>query len=112
MAGETVVELRDADFASAVRQGVTLVDFWAPWCGPCHMQSPIVEDVAREMAGRATVAKVNVDENYQTAARFGIRGIPTLVVLRDGKEVERFVGVQPKETLLAALERYLASEGP
>jgi len=107
-----IVELTDSDFPAAARKGVVLIDFWAPWCGPCRMQTPIVEEVARELAGRATVAKINIDENIQTAARFGIRSIPTLVVLRDGTEVERFVGVQPRETLLAALERHLPGEEP
>jgi len=106
-----VVELTDRDFPAVARKGVVLIDFWAPWCGPCHMQTPIVKELARELAGRATVAKINVDENTQTAARFGIRSIPTLVILRDGTEVERFVGVQPKEALLVALERHLPDEG-
>jgi len=102
----TIRELSDAEFQAAVAQGVTLVDFWAPWCGPCRMQAPILHQVADALGERAQVAKVNVDENMRAAVQFGVSSIPTLVVLKDGKEVERFIGVQPKQTLLAALERH------
>jgi len=99
-----IVELDDASFANQVQQGVTLVDFWAPWCGPCMMQGPILEKVAASTQGKATVAKVNVDTALGVAAAHGIRSIPTLMVFRDGEVVREFVGVQSEADLVAAVE--------
>ena len=76
---------------------------WAPWCGPCRLVGPIVDELARELAGRVRVGKLNVDENPQTAARFGARSIPTLLVLRGGREVDRIVGAVPKQEILRHL---------
>lgn len=98
------VELDDANFTDQVQQGVTLVDFWAPWCGPCMMQGPILEKVAAKAQGKATVAKVNVDTARNVAATHGILSIPTLMVFRDGEVVREFVGVQTEADLLAAVE--------
>jgi len=86
--------------------GVTLIDFWAPWCGPCQTQGKILEQVEPKIAGLAAFQKVNVDEDRALAQQYGIRGIPTLVILKHGKEVERFVGVRDAETLIAAVKKH------
>ena len=99
-----LVDLSDATFDAQTAQGVVLVDFWAPWCGPCKMQTPILEKLAPTVAGKAVIAKVNVDENPSIAARFGIRSIPTLILLQNGAVKQQFVGVQPAPKLQAAIE--------
>jgi thioredoxin 2 len=108
--GNTPVEVSDATFATEVDRSPlpVVVDMWAPWCGPCRMIAPVVEELASEMAGRVRFAKLNVDENPATAARFGVRSIPTLVVLRGGQEVDRIVGVQPKGEIARRLEALAA----
>lgn len=85
-----------------------LLDLWADWCGPCHLLAPTIDQLSSELAGRVKVAKLNIDENRQTAARFGVRSIPTLLVLQGGKEVDRLVGVQPKQEILRRLENIIA----
>ncbi len=100
-------EKKKADFDDAIREGVALVDFWAPWCGPCRIQGPIVEKLSDKYEGKALVAKINVDENRDIAERFGIQSIPTLILFKDGKEARRFVGVQSEETLSKAIDREL-----
>jgi thioredoxin 2 len=97
------VELTDANFAqvTAATELPVVVDFWAPWCGPCRMMAPQFEQAARELKGRALFVKVNSDDNPQTASRFGIRSIPTLVRLSSGREVERTSGALPKGRIVA-----------
>ena len=102
------VEITDANFADTVQSGVTLVDFWAPWCGPCLMQGPIVGKIAEAYEGKATVGKLNVDDNIETARTFGVMSIPTVIVFKDGEKVEQFIGVQREEKLRAALDKHLA----
>ena len=91
-------------FDSTTAEGVCLVDFNAPWCGPCKAQAPILEELADAFADRAAVAEVDVSENREIAQRFGIQSIPTLVVFRYGREQARFVGLQPREVLAGAIE--------
>ena len=98
-----ILELNDSNFAAETKTGVVLVDFWAPWCGPCRMQGPILEQIVGKVAG-AKIAKLNVDDAGATAAQFGVQSIPTLLVLKDGKTVKQFVGVQQASVLVAALE--------
>jgi len=85
-----------------------LVDMWAPWCGPCRQVAPVVEQLAAELAGRMRVAKLNVDENPVTSARFQIQSIPALLVFKGGREVDRIVGAQPKSEILRRVERMIA----
>ena len=97
----------DSTFAEQVERSPipVLLDMWAEWCGPCHMLAPTIDQLASELSGRVKVAKLNIDENPQTASRFGVRSIPTLLVLRNGREIDRLVGVQPKEAILGRLSR-------
>ena len=100
---DKVKEITDIDFDATIKQGLVLVDFWAPWCGPCRMQGPILEKVAGEVNGKAVIAKVNVDDNTASAAKFDVRSIPTLVLFKDGKPVKQFVGVQRLDVLVDAI---------
>lgn len=104
------VTVTDATFAAEVEQSPlpVVLDLWAAWCGPCRTLAPIIEELASEMAGRLRFAKLNVDENPTTASRFNVRSIPTLLVLRGGREVDRIVGVHPKATLARRLEQLTA----
>ena len=101
----TALKLTQDNFEQEVLKAdkPVLVDFWAPWCGPCGMGSPIVEEIAGEVAGRAKVGKVNVDEEPELAARYGVMSIPTLIVVKDGKVVSSTVGAQPKQAILGML---------
>jgi thioredoxin 2 len=101
------ITVTDATFSVDVERSPlpVLLDMWAPWCGPCRMIAPMVEELAGEMSGRVRVAKLNVDENPATATRFGIQSIPTLLVLQQGREIDRIVGVQPKSEIARRLER-------
>jgi thioredoxin 1 len=99
-----VINLTDSDFEASIAKGVVLVDFWATWCGPCQYQGPIVEAVAQQVQGKATVAKLDVDIASVTAGKYQTTSIPTLIVFKDGSPVKRFVGVTQADKLLAAIE--------
>ena len=98
-----ILELNESNFAAETQSGAVLVDFWAPWCGPCRMQGPILEQIVGKVPG-AKIAKLNVDDAPAIAAKYGVQSIPTLLVLKDGRIVQQFVGVQQAPTLIAALE--------
>ena len=101
-----VLHLTTGAFPKATSQPApVLIDFWAPWCGPCRMQGPILEEVARAIGAKAVVAKVNVDEEPLLANQFGVQSIPTLVILKDGRIHQRMVGVQPAHVLTGALQQ-------
>lgn len=95
------IEVNDNNFKTEVLDaaGKVLVDFWAPWCGPCRMQTPILERISKSGSAKAKIVKMNTDESPQTAQKFGISSIPTLIIFKDGKEIERMVGVQPESVL-------------
>lgn len=105
-----VKELTDQKFETATANGVTLTDFWAAWCGPCRMQSPVVEELDQELNGQVAISKVDVDQNAATAAAFGIMSIPTLVIKKDGAVVEKLVGLRTKQQLKATLAKYTPLE--
>ena len=102
----TLLELTDNNFDSEVKKATTpmLVDFWAPWCGPCRAVAPLLEELAAEYKGRVVVAKINVDENQSIPAKFGVRSIPSILVLKDGEEINRIVGARPKNDFKAILD--------
>ncbi len=102
---EKLLILNEENFESTVKEGITLVDFWAPWCGPCMNQLPILEVVADRVSGEEKVAKCNIDENAQLAAKYGIQSIPALLVFKNGEVTEQFVGVQQADTLVDAMAK-------
>ena len=106
-----VIEVNDSNFSAEVleEREPVLVDFWAEWCAPCRMMTPVIDSVAEQYFGRARVVKLNVDDNPNTAQRFGIKGIPTFIVFKDGKEVERLVGATTQEAIARMIEKHIAA---
>jgi thioredoxin 1 len=104
---EHLVQVTDSDFEQQILQSdkPVLVDFWAAWCGPCRTVGPVVEELAGEYAGKIKVAKLNVDENKETPTKYGIRGIPTLILFKDGQVVDQIVGAVPKSRIKELLDR-------
>lgn len=105
----SATQVTDSTFKQEVLESQipVLVDFWAPWCGPCKMVAPIVEEVAQQYSDQVKVVKVNTDENPSVASEYGIRSIPTLMIFKDGQRVDMVVGAVPKTTLANTLEKYL-----
>ncbi len=95
------------DYETVIKKGLTLVDFNAPWCAPCRTQEPILEQLSTQYEGKAIIAAMNVDENQDIAATLGIQSIPTMIIFKNNKEIQRFVGVQSERTLSDAMERLL-----
>ena len=93
------IELKEENFESVVNEGVSLVDFWAPWCGPCRMIAPIIDELAADFDGKAKICKVNSDEETNLALNFGIRSIPTILFMKDGKVVDTIIGATSKQSL-------------
>jgi thioredoxin 1 len=111
MASEKVKTFTDNNFDDETSKGVVLVDFWAEWCGPCRRLAPTVDALASEFDGRATVAKLNVDENPNVPGRFAVRGIPTLLLFKEGQLAETIVGLRAKEDIAQMIERHLPADG-
>ena len=97
-------ELNANNFDTEIKQGITLVDFWAPWCGPCRMQGPILEGVDEKVGNKAKICKLNVDNAPDVAGKFGIVSIPTLILFKDGTQVQRFVGVRQEQELITEID--------
>lgn len=104
---EHTIELNDKNFDAVINKGVSLVDFWAPWCAPCRIQGPIVNELANEIHEKANICKMDVDQNKKTAGKYGIRSIPTIMIFKNGKMVKQLVGVKPKNTLIKEIEAFL-----
>lgn len=101
------IELNAGNFDSTVAEGVTVVDFWAPWCGPCRMVAPVIEELAGEYEGKAKITKVNTDENQDVAVKFGIRSIPTIMFFKDGEQKDMIIGAASKDAFAEKIDALL-----
>jgi len=104
---EKIVTLTDKNYQNQIKKGVVMVDFWAEWCMPCKVMGPVLNDLAEDENFKPTVAKLNVDHYQSVSQKFGIRGIPTIILFKDGKEVDRIVGVKPKDFLIKAANKHV-----
>ncbi|NOU69911.1 thioredoxin [Paenibacillus sp. LMG 31458] len=101
----SVKQISDATFNNEIEAGIVLVDFWAPWCGPCKIIAPILDELSAEIGDAAKIVKINVDDNPESASKYNVMSIPTLLVFKDGQLVDQLVGVQSKEKLKAVIEK-------
>ncbi|MBT5491095.1 thioredoxin [bacterium] len=101
------IELTNENFESTTNEGISLVDFWAPWCGPCKMLTPIIEELAEDFEGKANICKVNTDNQQELAVKFGIKSIPSIFLIKNGEVVSSFNGVKSKQVLAASLDELL-----
>lgn len=107
MSDSNLKHLDDNNFNETIAKGVTLVDFYADWCGPCRMVGPIVKELAEEMAGKVKIGKLDIETSQETTSNYGVTSIPTIIIFKDGKEVKRVVGVRPKQDLKSLIEAEL-----
>ena len=101
-----IVDVTDKNFTQETAEGLVLVDFWAPWCGPCKMIAPVLEELDGELGDKVKIAKLNVDDNQETAGKYGVMSIPTLLLMKDGNVVDQVVGFQPKEALAELVDKH------
>jgi thioredoxin 1 len=102
----TIEHVTDDNFASEIKEGLVLVDFWAPWCGPCKMIAPVLNEIDEEMGNQVKIVKLNVDENSDTTSEYGVMGIPALILFKDGEKVDQAIGFQPKEAISELIAKY------
>jgi thioredoxin 1 len=102
----TIEHVTDDNFASEIKEGLVLVDFWAPWCGPCKMIAPVLNEIDEEMGNQVKIVKLNVDENSDTTSKYGVMGIPALILFKDGEKVDQAIGFQPKEDISALITKH------
>ena len=101
-----IVDVTDQDFSKETSEGLVLADFWAPWCGPCKMIAPVLEEIDGEMSDKVKIVKLNVDDNQETAGQYGVMSSPTLLLMKDGNVVDQVVGFQPKEALVELINKH------
>lgn len=101
-----ITDVTDQNFAEVTAEGLVLVDFWAPWCGPCKMIAPVLEELDTELGEKVKIVKLNVDDNQETAGKYGVMSIPTLLLMKDGNVVDQVVGFQPKEALAELINKH------
>lgn len=101
-----ISHVTDQTFVTETSEGLVLADFWAPWCGPCKMIAPVLEEIDAELNGKVKIVKLDVDENQETAVKFGVMSIPTLILFKDGEVVDKVIGFQPKEALLGLISKH------